>query len=112
MRVIGIAPWNAAACGGDASIQYHPGLLQRTPADLRSAFGTPSEETRFTVGEAVGVFETSAIAHLPPGMAAPSTEVGESTWTKAGCNLTVWFVKRSGALRSFHALKWRVGTDF
>lgn len=112
VRVTGVPRWNAATCGGDEPIQHHSGLLKRTPADLRDAFGKPSEETRFKVGEAVGVFETSAIAHLPSGMAAPSTEVGEATWTKAGCNLTVWFVKRSGASRAFHALEWRVGTDF
>ncbi len=112
-----IAPWDATACGDDdyknEQMQRHPELMGLSPAALTAAYGAPSDREAFTVGEAVGTFY-GPLGKMPEGRAQPDKGASAQvlTWTRSGCNFSVFFVTRGKASVAAHAFEWAVGSDF
>jgi hypothetical protein len=112
-----IAPWDGSACGDDdyqnEQMQRHPALMGRTADALRNAFGKPTSEERFIVGEPTGVFY-GAYGRMPEGRDQKNTgdPMRVLTWTKNGCNFSVFFLETAGRSAAVHAFEWAVGSDF
>lgn len=112
-----IPEWDASRCNDDApapgSTQRHPRLMKRSPAELRAAFGSPSKTSEFRMGEVQGTFGSGLGSLLPGGEAANARRMArEETWTKSGCNLTVFFADFSGQWSAIDAFEWSVDADF
>jgi hypothetical protein len=117
MRGGAIPTWDAAACGDDdyqnAQLQRHPGLMGRSVDSLLTAFGEPSAVERFRVGEPTGVFY-GAYGKMPKGREHKNAgdPVRVLTWTKNGCNFSIFFLEEAGSSAAVNAFEWAVGADF
>ncbi len=112
-----VAQWDATKCGDDeyqnARMERHPALMGLPLQALVKAYGAPSERENFKVGEPVGVFY-GPLGKMPVGRAhknigAPATVL---TWTRNGCNFSVFFIEKAGTTSAVHAFEWAVGSDF
>ncbi len=112
-----IAPWDAGTCGDDdyqnEKMERHPALVGRTANDLLAAFGKPSTNETFRIGEPAGTFYGPFAKRLS---GPPHPDLGDParvlTWTKNGCNFSVFFVEPDQGGRVVEAFEWAVGADF
>ena len=107
--------WDASRCGDDpyvnARMERHPALMGRSPETLAASFGAPSQRENFTVGGPVGTFYGALGRRTPPPPNAGAA-ARQWTWTKNGCNFSVFFLQRGDQWRAVEAFEWRVGADF
>ncbi len=109
--------WDAARCAKgdapDATPERNRVLERQSPEALLAAYGKPSNDERFRVGEPGGVFY-GALGKMPPGRTHP--DAGRSarvlTWTKSGCELNVFFVQRAGGWAVVQAFEAAAGADY
>lgn len=110
-----VARWDASTCGDDAyrnaRMDRHPALMGRSPEILAASFGAPSAREDFRVGEPVGTFYGALGRRQPPppNAGAPARQW---TWTRNGCNFSVFFLQRGGRWSAVDAFEWPVGADF
>lgn len=112
-----IAPWDATRCGDDAyqnaRMERHPALMGLSSQALEGAWGAPAQREQFRVGSPVGTFY-GALGRRRSGRPHADTNAPAQalTWRRAGCNFSVFFVKRNDAFRAVNAFEWAVGADF
>ena len=93
-------------------MQRHPDIIGRTPELLAAAFGKPVTE-RFRIGDAVGTLRSGLGSLLPGGEASNADRIArEDTWTKSGCNLTVFSVETDGLWRAIDSIEYSTDADF
>jgi hypothetical protein len=112
-----IPGWDAKRCGDDdyqnEKLQRHPAIMGLAPDALSAAYGIPSAQEYFLVGKPSGTFYGAygkrlngpkAINHGAPGYVI--------TWTKSGCNFSVFFLKQGDTWKATEAFEWAVGAEF
>jgi hypothetical protein len=109
-----VGPWDASGCGDDQyqneKLERHPALAGLSPGVLIAAYGKPAATEDFVAGEPSGTFYGAY------GKQAVGEDVGKPvrvlTWTKNGCNFSVFFIKKDDDARAVEAFEWAVGADF
>jgi hypothetical protein len=112
-----IKPWDATACGDDAyqneKLQRHPALMGLAPEPLTRAYGAPSAEQNFRVGEPLGTFYGAyGKRRSGPKAANEGAPARVLTWTKSSCNFSVFFLKQGETWQAVEAFEWAVGAEF
>jgi hypothetical protein len=112
-----IAPWDASGCGDDdyknTKMERHPALMGISIERLSAAYGKPSSREKFIVGNPVGIFYGEygrMSASRPHPLKGKQAQI--LTWTKNGCNFSIFFVEKAGTPSAVHAFEWTVGSDF
>lgn len=109
--------WDAARCGKgdapDAKLKRHLAFAGQSPEALLKAYGEASNDERFRVGGPAGVFY-GALGKMPPGRAHPNAgrPARVLTWTKGGCELSVFFVQQDRGWAIPQAYETAAGADF
>lgn len=94
--------WTAGGC---PKLPDHPPFaIGRSEADLSGAYGKPDSSGDFVLGRGLDPSRMTILNVLPLPANAERT-VREIGWTRAGCSLTVWLVKRDGAWTSVQAVR-------
>jgi hypothetical protein len=112
-----IAMWDSSACGDDdyqnEQMQRHPGLMGRSAKSLLKAYGKPSAQERFKVGEPIGIFY-GAYGKMPKDRQQKNMgdPVRVLTWTNNSCNFSIFFLETPAGSSAIHAFEWAVGSDF
>jgi hypothetical protein len=112
-----LKPWDATGCGDDndknEKMERHPDLMGLTIEQLTKAYGKPATTEAFKVGTPQGIFY-GPYGRMPAGREQANTGQPAQilTWTKNGCNFSVFFLDASGKTSAVHAFEWAVGSDF
>lgn len=85
--------------------------MGRSPELLAANFGAPSAREDFRVGQPVGAFYGALGRRQPPAPNA-GAPARQWTWTKNGCNFSVFFLQHGGKWGAVEAFEWSVGADF
>lgn len=99
--------WSRKEC--DAP-QNAPDFADKTESAL-AALGKPTREERFALGKGMNEFRIELLNIYPMATNA-ALPVMERTWSRKGCNLTIWFVEKRGVWTSVRASRWPDGVQF
>jgi hypothetical protein len=121
-KPIKIPAWDASGCGDDdyqnAQLQRHPSLMGQSASDIIAAYGTPSKQEDFKVGEPEGSFYGDYGKRGGSKTITAGNPVRVLTWTKSNCNFSVFFLNRNKDQNDTkdwyadNAFEWGVGADF